>query len=96
LSSSGGPHLSERWAAGAWAGPTRVEILKMTAACCPGESSKWKIKKNATHVLRGVFSKKRVLRGVLELETSGFKLKIKIKKRYRDGPRAVELKTSGF
>jgi len=88
--------LSERWAAGAWAGPTRVEILKMTAACCPGESSKWKIKKNATHVLRGVFSKKRVLRGVLELETSGFKLKIKIKKRYRDGPRAVELKTSGF
>ena len=39
------------------------------------------------------FSQKK---GALELETSGFKLKIKIKKRYRDGPRAVELKTSGF
>jgi len=58
LSSSGGPHLSERWAAGAWAGPTRVEILKMTAACCPGESSKWKIKKRHTGAPRGFLKKK--------------------------------------
>ena len=65
--------MSKRWAAGAWAGPTRVEILKMTEACRPRRVFEVENKKkHHTGAPRGFLKKK----GALELETSGFKLKI--------------------
>ena len=62
----------------------------------PAQASLQSGKKTPHRCSQGVSQKKRVLRGVLKLETSGFKLKIiNIKKHHTDAPRALELEPQG-